>query len=207
MNETFDAGYDITHWSNYTSTVNKSLVHFDWHSDSSGSDDSLYIKYLYNQTNNWKAINSYWNYTFNLDRDEIPFKDWNINFNYKLITNNTEWFDLAPGGTSLYCSIIVNGIQSDFKMPKLSFHANNTWYSDIIDSFNPEMYDYDPPGTMSLHIGIKWGNQDFNPNGYLSVYFDNITLELQTIPKPSQINLSITDNTNGEIKQISDLTG
>jgi len=207
VNETFDTGYDITHWSNYTSTVNKSLVSFDWHNDSSGSDDSLYIKYLYNQTNNWKAINSYWNYTFNLDRDEIPFKDWNINFNYKLITNNTEWFDLAPGGTSLYCSIIVNGIQSDFKMLKLSFHTNNTWYSDIIDPFNPEMYDYDPPGTMSLLFGIKWGNQDFNPNGYLSVYFDNITLELHTIPKPSQINLSITDNTNGEIKQISDLTG
>lgn len=207
MNETFDAGYDITHWSNYTSTVNKSLVSFDLYNDSSGSDDSIYIKYIYNQTNNWKAVNSYWNYTFNLDRDEIPFKDWNINFNYKLITNNTEWFDLAPGGTSLYCSIIVNGIQSDFKMLKLSFHANNTWYSDIIDPFNPEMYDYDPPGTMSLLFGIKWGNQDFNPNGYLSVYFDNITLELQTIPKPSQINLSITDNTNGEVKLISDLTG
>jgi len=92
-------------------------------------------------------------------------------------------------------------------MPKLSFHANNTWYSDIIDPFNPEMYDYDPPGTMSLLFGIKWGNQDFNPNGSLSVYFDNITLELQTIPKPSQINLSITDNTYGGIKQISDLTG
>ncbi len=207
MNETFDLGYDSFSWSNYTSTVNNSLVTFDWDDDPVGSNDSLYIEYLYNQTNNWKNVDSYWNYTFNLDRDEIPFKDWSINFNYKFITNNTEWFELVPGGTSLYCLIKTNENPSVFKMPKLDSHVNDTWYSDNIDPFNPELYDFDLPGTMSLCFGIEWGNTDFNPTGNFSVYFDNITLELQTIPKPSQINLSITDNTNGEIKQISDLTG
>lgn len=207
MNETLDSGYDPNYWSFNTETENKSLVIFDWYNDTIGSNDSIYIKYLYNKSNNWQGLNSYWNYTFTLDREEIPFKNWDIDFNFKLVTNNTDWLNLAPGGTKLYCTILVDGLGQQFNLAKLDTYTNNTWNSDTIDPFTPELYNMNPPGTFNILFGIDWGNQPFNPTGYFSIFFDNITLKMQTIPKPSQINLTLKDNEHGMIKQISDISG
>ena len=207
INETFDSGYDNAYWFNSTTTENKSLVIFDWYNDTIGSNDSIYIKYLYNESNNWKSVNSYWNYTFNLDRENIPYFEWSIDFNYRFLTNNTDWFTTAPGGTKIYCSIMINGKTQQFNLGKITTIDNDTWYTANIAPFTPELYEFDPPGTFNILFGIGWGNLDFNPNGYLELFFDNITLNLQTIPKPSQINLTLTDIEHGIIKQIDDISG
>ena len=204
MNETFDSGYDNSYWSNYTDPLKVNYTTFGWYSDPFSSNDSLYIKFI-NASTVWDDVNSYWNYTFYLNREEIPYKEWSIDFNYRFLTNNNTWLS-AGGATKIYCTIIVNGKATQFNLKKFNTHINNTWYSDNIDPFSPELYDYDPPGIVNVLFGIQWGKQiSFNPIGYLDLYFDNISLNLQTIPKPSQINLSITDNTNEDTKQISDL--
>ncbi|NVM01674.1 MAG: hypothetical protein HWN67_05035, partial [Candidatus Helarchaeota archaeon] len=208
MNKTFDYGYDDTYWTNYTGSPNASLVVFDWYNETLDSNDSLYLKFIANSTNDWQGVDSYWNYTFNFDRNEIPFKDWIIDFNYRLITNDTTWITLseAPGGTSLYCRIVVNGLAQEFKLRRLRNDiANDTWYSDTIDPFNPELYDYDPPGNISVSFGVSWGNQPFTPTANITIYFDNITLKLPSIPRPSQIELNLTDIEHGTTVGISDL--
>ena len=206
MNETFDSGYDNSYWSNYTSDPFKvDYITFGWYNDSLSSNDSIYMEFI-NASTDWDDVNSYWNYTYYLDREEIPYKEWSIDFNYRFLTNNNTWLN-AGGATKLYCTIEVDGLGTLFNLKKFNTHVNNTWYSCSIEPFSPELYDYDPPGIVNVLFGINWGkNLNFNPTGYLELYFDNISLNLQTIPKPSQINLSITDITNGETKQIINLT-
>ncbi|MFX0137012.1 MAG: hypothetical protein ACFFDN_25465, partial [Candidatus Hodarchaeota archaeon] len=208
INETFDTGYDSSHWTNYTTSLNPELVQFGWFNEPLDSNDSIYLKFLENASNNWQLTDSFWNYTFNFNRDEIPFEDWIIDFNYKLITDNFTWITTreAPGGTSLYCRIIVNGIAQEFKLRSLRADIeNDTWYSDIIDPFNPELYNFNPPGNISVSFGVAYGNGFFSPMANFSIYFDNITLGMSSIPKPSQIDLNLTDIEHGTTVNISDL--
>jgi len=205
MNKTFDTGYNNTYWSNNT-IQNYDNVSFDWYNDSVGSNDSIYIKHIGGV--NWIGEKTYWNYTFNLDRDEIPFKEWYIDFNYRVITDNiNEWIVSAPPPAKFYCKIILNGAVQQFDERKINGFINDTWYSDIIVGFTPEVYGFDPPGTMTVEFGIIWSNQEFTPTGNFTIYFDNITLQLSTIPKPSQINLSLTDNEHGTLNSITDING
>ncbi len=208
INDTFDFGYDSTSWTNYTTSSDPELAEFGWLDEPLDSNDSIYLKFIANASNNWQNTDSYWNYTFNFDRNEIPFEDWIIDFNYRLITNDTDWIVNrdAPGGTSLYCSIGLNGVETAFKLVSLRNDIeNDTWYSDIIVPFNPELYGFNPPGNISVRFGVAFGNGLFSPAANISIYFDNITLKMSSIPKPSQIALNLTDNEHGTTVEISDL--
>ncbi len=206
MNHSFDNGFDENSWTNHTDPSKTDYLSFNWYNDPIGSNDSLCMKFI-NASTYWDDIDSYWNFTFNLDRENIPYIEWSINFNYRFLTNNSEWLS-AGGGTKFYSTIIVNDKTTQFNLPKFDTHVNDTWYSDNIEPFSPELYEYDPPGTVSVLFGVYWGkNIFFNPTGYLELFFDNITLNLQTIPKPSQINLTLTDIEHGIIKQIDDISG
>ncbi|MFX1449336.1 MAG: hypothetical protein ACFFCM_00755, partial [Promethearchaeota archaeon] len=208
INDTFDSGYDSSSWTSDTTSSNSSLVEFGWFNEPIDSNDSLYLKFIANASNNWQLVDSYWNYTFNFDRNEIPFEDWVIDFNYRLITNDTTWIinRLAPGGTSLYCRVIVNGIAQEFKLKSLRNDIeNDTWYQDIVVPFNPELYGFNPPGNISVLFGVAYANGYFSPAADISIYFDNITLGMSSIPRPSQIGLNLTDIEHGTTLAISDL--
>ncbi|MEE9376466.1 MAG: hypothetical protein V3V33_00335 [Candidatus Lokiarchaeia archaeon] len=207
MNETFDTS-DLTSWTN-SSTGNYENYSYGWYNDPIGSNSSIYMK-LNGSGKYWSNNDAFVNYTFNLNRDEIPYKNWEINFNFRFNTSNPDWLSNLDAGSKLLCKIKVGSNPSqDFNLGKPSNYDNNTWYSDNVDVFTPELYDFDPPGTINVLFGIACrGTITEVPSGdYLYAYFDNITFNIPTIPKPSQINLSIIDNTNGETKQISDLTG
>lgn len=206
MNHSFDNGFDVNSWTNHTDPSKTDYLSFNWLNDPIGSNDSLSMKFI-NASTDWDDVDSYWNFTFNLDRENIPYMGWSIDFNYRFLTNNSEWLN-AGGGTKIYSTIIVNDKTTQFNLPKFDTHLNDTWYSDNIELFSPELYEYDPPGTVNVLFGVYWGkNILFNPTGYLELFFDNITLNLQTIPKPSQINLTLTDIEHGIIKQIDDVSG
>ena len=215
MNETFDNPIDSNYWSNST-TGDTNYFSAGWY-DASGPNSSIYMRF--DNGTNWNDANSYLNYSFELDRDEIKYNDWIIKFKVKFVSNRTDevdgWWD-PPPGSKIYCEMNIStsatqSVSNRFNLARISSinYPNNTWKDASIDPFTPEMYDFDPPGNISILFGIDYAAKVYNPMGYLEVYYDNITLEISTIPRPSQINLNITDNApSGEKNRpISDIDG
>ncbi len=199
MNETFDNPIDPNYWSNST-TGDTNYFSAGWY-DASGPKSSIYMRF--DNRTYWNDTNSYLNYSFELDRDEIKYNDWIIKFKVKFVSNISYEADgwwVPPPGSKIYCEINIStsatqSVSNRFYLAKISStnYPNNTWKDASIDPFTPEMYDFDPPGNISILFGIDYAAKDYDPMGYLEVYYDNITLEISTIPRPSQIKLNITD--------------
>ena len=206
MNETFDIS-DLKSWTNF-STGNYENYSYGWYNDPIGANSSVYMK-LNGSGASWKDNNAYVNYSFYLDRENIPYTNWEINFNFRFITQQTnDWLLKMDAGSKVQIKIKVGNIERDFNLGKPSAYSNNTWYNDTIIPFTSELYNFDLPNKLSILFGLVCrGNIDLVTSGSLTTYFDNITLKIPNLPKPSQINLSITDNTNGDIKKVIDLSG
>lgn len=205
INDTFDNGYDANHWTYHVSdpTYDK-YVNFGWYNDSLGNNDSLYMKFT-NGTNTWTNVNSYWNYSFYLDREKIAYQSWQINFNYRLLFNSSLWL-ASTGGASIYAALLVNGIEANFKLIKFNSIKSNTRYSSNIAPFDPEMYGFLPPGRVDLLIGIDYANgYATGATDSLITYIDNVTLNIPNIPRPEQIDLRVNDETNNQNYAINNL--
>ncbi|MFX0010147.1 MAG: hypothetical protein ACFE9R_07525, partial [Candidatus Hermodarchaeota archaeon] len=199
----FDSDYDSTHWSSFTERPQN--VTFGWYEDLSGSNDSIYIRFEEaNEAGNpWTQIDSYWRYTLNIPREQIPFEDWIISFNYRVLFSDPTWLP-GTGGAHHSLFLDLNGQTQEFTQLKLDTLENDTWYQDNIIPFKAEQYNLFLPGTITLTFEVGFGNAAINPTGYLEIYFDNITLQLSTLPKPSDISLNITDLTNDQQQMIND---
>ncbi|MFW9901892.1 MAG: hypothetical protein ACFFDY_11530, partial [Candidatus Thorarchaeota archaeon] len=206
MNETFDTGIDFLSWSNHTDNGYEDYINYGWYDAPSGSNDSIYLALYHLPAGDWYGVDSYLNYTFNLDREEIPNTEWEINFKYRFMCENETWLSGFTGGSYVFCRILVDGISREFSLGKPSDHVRNAWYSDTILPFNPYLYNLNPPGEMNILFGIATKRNE-NPNGNLTFYVDNITLNIPNIPRPTQINLSMIDITHGTTGQFSDIPG
>ena len=198
IDDKFDTGYNSDYWSTETQSDN---VTFGWYDAPSGSNDSIYIRF--EESGSTVSKKAYWNYTFNLPREQVPFEDWVISFNYRVLYSDSLWL-AGSGGAANVFQIHVNGITQAFDQSKLDILVNDTWYQDNIIPFKAEPYNFNLPGTISLIFGIDYKNYDQSPTGNFEIYYDNITLQLSTLPKPSQIGLNITDITNGQETAIID---
>ncbi|MFX1569271.1 MAG: hypothetical protein ACFFCV_12980 [Promethearchaeota archaeon] len=200
INSTFDSGYNSKLWSNDTN--NEGYVTFGWYDALIGRNDSIYMRFE-ESGSSWANKYSNWVHTLPIPREHIPFEDWEITYNYRVLCNNLEWL----AGGSAYHSIFldVDGSSREFSQLKLDDLVNNTWYSANVPLFQPETYGWALPGTISLKFEINYKNSDINPTGWFEMHYDNITLKLSTIPKPSQINLTVNDETNGIVTEINDL--
>ena len=197
VNETFDLGFDKSRWSNYTDRPEN--VTFGFYSNPESQNDSIYIRFE-DAGASWSGIDSYVNYTFNLPRLHIPYlKDWNLNYNFWAQWNDPAW-KTGIGGAVHYSAIYLNGIDVRFSEKLTDLVENNTVYQSSIPLFTAEDYGFSLPGTISILFGVDFGNSPINPSGFFKLFFDNITFSLSTIPKPSQINLKIVDNTNSFVE-------
>ncbi|MFX1313595.1 MAG: hypothetical protein ACFFHD_13455, partial [Promethearchaeota archaeon] len=202
VNETFDMGIDSSYWTNYTDRPEN--VTFGWHNDLIGENDSIFIRFEEAETN-WNNIDSHINYTINIPRTHAPFEYWNINFKYWAIFTNSSWMP-QTGGASVYFELYINDVPELSYSRKPSDLDNNTVYPDNVPLFTAEQYDMSLPGTISLVFGVDFGNSGINPTGFFKLFYDNITLTLSTLPKPTDINLNITDITNSyEETNINDI--
>ena len=207
VNDTFETGYDSNYWSGEVSNVNyESDVQFN-HSDQVG-EESIYINCTNEVAKTWDAVDTYWNYSFYLDREKIDYRYWNINFDYKFKWDNPDWFP-GGGGANFYAKLYVNGIEAAFKIKNLKAteFTNDTWVSAILDPFQAEMYGLDIPGRIDLTIGTFFGNNvDLSTaTGSLLINIDNVELDIPNIPKPEQINLTLNDETNRHSYKINNL--
>ncbi|MFW9969246.1 MAG: hypothetical protein ACFFDF_03535 [Candidatus Odinarchaeota archaeon] len=199
LNDTFDSGYDSSHWTNHADNPD---VSFGWYDAPSGANSSIFMRFDESSAS-WVTTSNYWNYTFFVPREQIPYENWEITFKYRMLYTDPNWL-VSSGGSSHSITVHVNGASQEFSLVKLDTLINNTWYSGSI-SFQPEIYNFQLPGNLSLIFERYYGNVfSLSPTGYLELYYDNITLTLSTIPKPSQINLTMTDETNDDTVFISD---
>ncbi len=209
MNETFDEDPDSDpHWSTndkpsgFESNITYAYNYLD------SPESSIFINHTSDGSEIWNNIETYWNFTFELDRHRIPFKYWYITFDYKLETVG-DWLTSATGPASLYYKIYDGEAvdpSAEISIVKLQDATSGTWNSSSIDPFTPELYDITYPNNISITIGIDFGGgPTYEPTGYLTSYFDNITLNIPSIPKPSQIDLNITDVENSEMKAVNDI--
>ncbi|TFG01049.1 MAG: hypothetical protein EU540_04465, partial [Promethearchaeota archaeon] len=205
VNDTFDTGFDSNLWTNHTNF--RENVTFGWHGSISDSNDSIYIRFDEAYQDAWDDVQSYWNLTFTIPRNHNPIEDWQLNFNYRYIYTDTDWL-ITTGGTKNFFEIQNSGYSTDkYVYKKMTDITNNTWES-YNGSISPSAYNFQLPGKINLLLGLNYGQTSaFNPTGYLEMYFDNISLEISTLPKPSQINLSINDITNGERTEVDDAVG
>jgi len=192
VNETFDIEIDSSHWSNYTDRPEN--VTFGRYNNPEGENDSIYIKFEDAETN-WNYIDSHINYTINIPRVHAPFYYWDINFKYWANTTDEIWLT-GTGGAKVYFMLYVDDVLEYSYTIKPDDLGNNTLQSDFIPLFTAEQYGITLPGTISLLFGVNWGNSGIDPSGFFQLFYDNITLTLSTLPKPSDINLNITDITN-----------
>ncbi|TFG25621.1 MAG: hypothetical protein EU533_00895 [Promethearchaeota archaeon] len=200
LNETFDSGDYSNHWTNYTN--NNPYVSFDGYNAPSGANDSIYMRFE-ESGSSWINKYAYWNYTFDVPREQIPYAYWNVSFKYRALYSSSDWL---PGSSSSHLlGFHVNEAYQEFGISKMDpvIIYNNTWQSGSFQ-FQPEIYNFHLPGTISLIFKLDYKNSGINPTGYFEMYYDNITLTLSTIPKPSQINLSVTDETHDDTVLISD---
>ena len=199
LNDTFDSSYDSNHWT--SDTDDPTHMSFGWYNAPSGTNDSIYMRF---DGDGSSIINKYanWNYSLLIPREQIPFENWQINFKYRMLYDDPLWL-VGTGGAIHSVFVNVNGVSQEFSLPKLDTLDSNTWYSGSI-TFQPEIYNFELPGTLSLIFERGIGNTAISPTGFLELYYDNISLTLSTIPKPSLINLSITDETHDDTVLISD---
>ncbi len=199
INDTFDSGYDSDFWKGYT---NSEYVSFGWHEASTGTNDSIYMKFSESGAS-WVNVIANWNCTLPVPKEHIPFDNWEIIYKYRVIYTDYTW--LPGGGAYNSLTIDVDGRSQEFTQQKLDTLDNDTWYTGNVPLIQPEIYNWALPGNISLIFEIGYKNSFINPTGYLKVFYDNITLKLSTIPKPSQINLTINDLTNGYNASVNDL--
>ena len=197
VNETFNSGINTNFWSNYSDRPQN--VTAGWYNNPGGENDSIYLRFEEaNEAGSpWRNIDSYFNYTFYLPRTNIPTENWNLNFNYGANFSDTDWL-AGVGGTKHYARVIVDGNSQEFSK-KLTDLDNQTIYQ-ASELINPDLSGIALPGTISLIFGVEYGNIGNNPTGNFQMFFDNITLSISTIPKPSQINLTLVDYTNSSWK-------
>ena len=208
MNNTFDIGIDSSAWTLDTDEPERveDYIDYGWYEDPVGTNDSIYLTMNHLDTGDWYVIDTYLNYTFDFDRENIPNTEWEIDFNYRFLTDNNDWLVTMEGGSKVICAIEIDGDRIEFGMGKPSDHKNDTWYQDIIAPFSIDLSDLNPPGTMSILFGIRC-KVAINPTGYLSFFVDNITLNIPNIPKPSQIGLNITDVSHGYNSSVNNING
>jgi len=194
VNETFNSGIDTNFWRNNTDSHPN--VTSGWYNNPGGENDSIYIRFDEGGSP-WQYVDSYVNYTFNLPRINIPTENWNLNFNYGAIYSDATWLT-GVGGSKHYARVTVDGNSQEFSR-KLVDLDNKTIYpaSELI---NPDLSGITLPGNITLTFGVYYGNIAIDPTGYFQMFFDNITLSISTIPKPSQINLTLVDYTNSSWK-------
>ena len=203
VNETFNSGIDTNFWSNYSDRPQN--VTAGWYNNPAGENDSIYLRF--DEANEagspWQYVDSWVNYTFYVPKINIPTENWNLNFNYGAFFSDTEWLS-GLGGTKHYARVDVDGYTQEFS--KRLVDLNNKTIYQASEIINPDLSGITLPGTISLLFGVEYGNIGNNPTGYFQMFFDNITLSISTIPKPSQINLTLIDYTNSSWKTpISDI--
>ena len=206
MNQTFDNGIDQNRWTNST-TGTPSKFTVGHYNNPTGSNDSIYLK-LEEDGGNWQDTSSLINYSFPLLRENIPYEDWYIKYSVKWIMTDNSWRDDLPSG-SKYVMVLEffykdgSNVLREFNLKRVADIVNNTWYHitmlDLISPF-PDIYEYDPPANVSISFSYGVRNSAYSPVGSLMIYYDNISFEIQSIPKPSTIDLKITDNASGGLK-------
>ncbi|MEJ2277359.1 MAG: hypothetical protein P8Y70_06370 [Candidatus Lokiarchaeota archaeon] len=213
IDENFNNGYDKNSWGLNVIEPNPPdtyrSVSFGWYNNTNGYNDSIFLKLENNAslTNQWANVNCYLNYTFNLPRSHIPYQDWYLDFDYKILYTDPNW-NTAGSGSSIYAQLDVNTNSIQFKELRMTELTNNSWNSDTIVPFTAEQYNLVPPGRVSLLLGVSFGNlASYNPTGYLKLFFDNVSLRISTFAKPSQVNLTISDFTNNNEYPIQDDIG
>ncbi|MFX0033700.1 MAG: hypothetical protein ACFE9P_13630, partial [Candidatus Hermodarchaeota archaeon] len=206
MNQTFDNGIDQKSWTNYT-TGNPAKFTVGYYSNPTGSNDSIYMK-LDEDGGNWQDTSSLVNYSFPLFRDSIPYEDWYIKYSVKWVMTDNSWRDALPGGSKYVMGLkffYKDGTSTfrEFNLKRPAEIVNNTWYHitmlDLISPF-PELYEYNPPANVSMYFSFGVKNAAYSPVGSLTIYYDNISFEIQAIPKPSTMDLRITDNAIGGLE-------
>lgn len=206
MNQTFDNGIDQNRWSNRT-TGNSSKFTVGHYNNPTGSNDSIYLK-LEEDGGNWQDTSSLINYSFPLLRENIPYEDWYIKYSVKWIMTDNSWRDDLPGGSKYVMGLEFSykdgsSTLREFNLKRPADIENNTWYPitmlDLISPF-PDLYGYDPPANVSIYFSFGVKDAVYSPVGSLMIYYDNISFEIQSIPKPSAIDLNITDNASGGLK-------
>lgn len=204
MNETFDTGVDYTRWTNHTDSTHTDYIETNWYQNPLGSNDSIALSLLHiDIADDWDNIDSYLNYTFYLDRENVEFQYWDLDFTFKFIEYEDPW--LNPLVNSRFtCAIKMGQNSQSFNLDKLSDFTNNTWYNSGTDPFIPELSDLNPPGELNVIFNIATF-ESVNPNGKLTLYIDNVTLTMHTIPKPTSINLNTTDYEHSASTPIIDI--
>ncbi|TKJ25990.1 MAG: hypothetical protein CEE42_05915 [Promethearchaeota archaeon Loki_b31] len=206
MNQTFDNGIDQNRWTNRT-TGNPTKFTVGHYNNPTGSNDSIYLK-LDEDGGNWQDTSSLINYSFPLLRENIPYEDWYIKYSVKWIMTDNSWRELLPPGSKYVMGLEFSyndgsSTLHEFDLKKPADIVNDTWYPitmlNLISPF-PELYEYDPPANVSIYFSFGVKNAAYNPVGSLTIYYDNISFEIQSIPKPSTIDLNITDNASGGLK-------
>jgi hypothetical protein len=207
IEDNFNNGYNNVSWTNHTSgSAPDDYITFGWYNATNLQNNSLYLMCEQTAGQTYNRDDIYWNYTFNLPREHIAFTKWYLDFNYKFEFTDPNWLP-KTGGTNLYASIIINGVEAQFSQQDLDLVENKTLYNDNIDSFTVEQFGLSTPGQVSLKLGLYYGNVNINPPGYVKLFFDNISLRFSTFAKPSQLNLTITDQTNDQSLFIQDSIG
>lgn len=201
INERFDDPIDSSRWSHHTAISHRDYVESEWYQNPLGNNDSITLTLNELPSGSWDGVKSYLNYSCYLDREKIPYELWNLDFQYKFVDYAT-WLDDTVQSRFI-CTVMVNGIETEFYNPKIKDFTNNTWEREDF-SFFPEFYGFNPPGTIEINFKIDIRDV-INPAGNLTLFIDNFTLSLHTIAKPSQINLNITDYEHSISTPISDL--
>jgi hypothetical protein len=161
VNDTFTSGYDTKYWSSEVLENDNPITSYNNYIEFSHSpnEESLYITLTNGSQNTYKQVDAYWNYSFYLDREKISYQDWTVDFDYKVIFDDSNWLTGVTGGSSYYTQIIVDGVSSDiFKMRNYNSVTNDTSYSSALTPFSPEQYNFLPPGRVDLLIGVDFAN-------------------------------------------------
>ena len=208
MNQSFDENTSSS-WI-FSEDDNPTLGDFDW-VDASGPDSAIRFK-INSTTQYWPSNTNYnLNFTFNLDRDEIPFKNWEFSFRYKYISNRETFFEDIGGASKFSYSVYSNhgdptdeGMYSE-NIPKLDYSTDNgQWFTKSV-LFTPEVWNLNIPNILNVEFNLYLRTTIECDSGWLMIYVDDVILKIPTIPKPSQLNLTITDETNDKSYSISDI--
>ena len=197
MNETFDNGIDYNKWTN-TTTGNSSKFTVGHYNNPSGYNDSIYMQL---DGGNWQNTYSLINYSVPIPRKIIPYQNWYFTYSVKWNMSDISWQKDYPSGSKYVVGFVFsfNGgstVTREFNLKKPT--ENDTWYtetlSELIFPFYPEFYGFDLPANVSIYFSYGVRNTAFNPVGSLQIFYDNISFLIQSIPRPTDINLTLSDN-------------
>ena len=201
MNESFDNGIDYNKWTNST-TGNPNKFTVGYYNNTSGYDDSIYMQ-LDEDGGNWQNTYSIINYSVPIPRKKIPYQNWYFTYSVKWEMSDDSWRVAYPPGSKYVVGFVFSfaggsTVSREFNLVRPVDIVNNTWYtetlSELIFPFTPEFYGFDLPANVSIYFSYGVKDSAFNPVGSLKIFYDNISFLIQSIPRLTDINLTLSDN-------------